>query len=392
MNVFSIIIPAYNEEESIKNTIETAIIAKEKIIECTAVDEVEIIIINDGSTDNTADIVSSYKEVRLINHETNLGYGVALKTGFANAKGEILGFHDADGTCYTERFIDLLSPILNDGVDLVVGRRTGPGTQMPLIRNIGNRFFAAILSFLGRTEVKDTASGMRVFTTKTLEKLHPLPDGLHFTPVMSAKAIFEGLRIVEVPIPYAERQGKSKLNAIKDGLRFLFSILGVVKIYNPLKLFGIVGFLFIFVALLYSIDPVIHYVIYGRVGEGVIYRLLTVSFLGITGILIILFGITSNLIVEILRGGITKQTKIEKIFCHPRITKNFFWIGLFLLLIGSLLIVPSLVQYIYTRTISYNWAYFVLSMFLLTLGIQFILMRYLVTIVQDLIKFKILKK
>jgi hypothetical protein len=88
-------------------------------------------------------------------------------------------------------------------------------SAMPLSRKIGNRLFAALVTLLGNRRVRDSASGMRVIRREALTKLEPLPDGLHFTPIMSLRAMHEGLTLVEIPIPYAERVGRSKLSVAR---------------------------------------------------------------------------------------------------------------------------------------------------------------------------------
>jgi hypothetical protein len=114
-------------------------------------------------------------------------------------------------------------------------------TQMPFVRRLGNRFYASLITALTGQAVRDAASGMRVFHRGILESLYPLPNGLSFTTAMSTKAIHERLKVEEVPIPYAERAGRSKLNVLRDGLAFLRIILTLVLLYNPLKLFSVVA-------------------------------------------------------------------------------------------------------------------------------------------------------
>ncbi len=105
---------------------------------------------------------------------------------------------------------------------------------MPLIRRIGNTFFARLLSAFSSETVRDTASGMRVVRRSALRHLYPLPVGLHFTPAMSARAMLsDATRIVEIDMPYAEREGQSKLKVIRDGLRFLGVILENALLYKP---------------------------------------------------------------------------------------------------------------------------------------------------------------
>jgi len=125
--------------------------------------------------------------VRLVSHETNRGYGAALKTGFCHSTGDLLAFLDADGTYPPEHFPQLCCAALA-GADLVIGSRmAGAKSQMPPVRRVGNLIFATLVSLVGNHRVSDSASGMRVFRREILERLYPLPDGLEFTPVMSTR-------------------------------------------------------------------------------------------------------------------------------------------------------------------------------------------------------------
>lgn len=242
MNTLSVVIPALNEEDGIANIVERVLSVKESLAQ-VGVDDLELIVVDDGSTDRTPEIVSSYPEVVLVKHPVNKGYGAAIKTGFREAKGNLLAFLDADGTYPPEYFPQLCVPILEDGVDLVIGSRmAGADSEMPLVRRIGNTIFATLVSIISNRRVTDSASGQRVFRSDILPTLYPLPDGLNFTPVMSTRAMHEDIKVVEVAIPYKERLGRSKLSVVRDGTRFLNTILVTALTYNPTRIFGLTGF------------------------------------------------------------------------------------------------------------------------------------------------------
>ena len=132
---------------------------------------------------------------------------------------------------------------------------------MPAIRRIGNFLFATLLSVLSSSRVRDTASGMRVVRRSSLRKLYPLPNGLHFTPAMSARAMLsENIRISEVDMPYHERAGESKLRVLRDGVRFLQVILESAFLYRPWRPLGIAAALLFLIAAGLMIMPVIHYI------------------------------------------------------------------------------------------------------------------------------------
>ncbi|MDO8629864.1 MAG: glycosyltransferase family 2 protein, partial [Phycisphaerales bacterium] len=216
----TIVIPALNEEAAIGSIIERTLTARRTILSDSAVSEVEVIVVSDGSTDRTAEIAAGYDEVRVIVFERNRGYGAAIKKGFEVGTGEIVGFLDADGTCDPRIFAELCNALIGEEADVAIGSRMGPQSRMPRVRRIGNRIYALILSVLSNRVVTDTASGMRVIRRAALPQLYPLPDGLHFTPAMSARVLMDDrLTIVERPMPYEERIGESKLHVIHDGLR-----------------------------------------------------------------------------------------------------------------------------------------------------------------------------
>lgn len=237
----SICIPVYNERDAIGETLRRCL-ALQVELQQVGVQDLEVIAVDDGSRDGSAAAIAEYPQVRLIQHPVNRGYGAALKTGFAAASHDLIGFLDGDATYPPERFPDLCREIVEDRADLVIGSRlAGAETEMPLIRRIGNLFFARLLSVVGRASVSDSASGMRVFRKSTLAVLSPLPDGLNLTPVMSTRAVHERIRVVERPIPYNDRVGESKLSVAGDGFRFLSTIVWTALTYNPVRILGLAG-------------------------------------------------------------------------------------------------------------------------------------------------------
>ncbi len=237
----SICIPVYNEERAVGETLRRCLALGDDLRRA-GVDDFEVIAVDDGSADRTAEVIAGHDAVRLIRHDRNRGYGAALKTGFAAARYDLIGFLDADATYPPEQFPRLCEAVLEQDADLVIGTRmTGADSEMPRVRRVGNAFFAGMLTLIGRTPVTDSASGMRVFRRKVLDLLSPLPDGLNLTPVMSTRAVHEGIAVAEVPIPYRERVGPSKLSVTRDGIRFLTTMVSTALAYNPVRVFGFAG-------------------------------------------------------------------------------------------------------------------------------------------------------
>src|SRR4030095_253179 len=230
-----IAIPALNEEASIQQIIARCLEARPEIIETSPVTEVDITVVSDGSPDRTVELASRYSDqVKLIVFPKNRGYGAAIKEAWAQSNADLLGFLDADGTCEPRFFSQLINALKTHDADIALGCRLNESTKMPWLRRLGNVLFASTLTLLSSSTLRDTASGMRVVRRTCLPALLPLPDGLHFTPAMSARAILSArTKIVEIEMPYHEPAGESRLRPGTDGLRFLRAILDAALLSPP---------------------------------------------------------------------------------------------------------------------------------------------------------------
>ncbi len=385
-SMLSIVIPAYNEEESIGSTLARTVGAATEIVARRGLDSVEIIVVNDGSRDRTARIVQEFIQsqspdatpVRLIQHEMNRGYGAAIKTGFASAAGDLLGFMDADGTCDPLVFEKLCEAIRKQEADVVIGSRMIlSGSGMPLSRKIGNRLFAGLLSLLSVSRVTDSASGMRVLRRESLPLLAPLPDGLHFTPAMSARALLDpNLKIAEVPMPYSERVGESKLGVVRDGVRFLSVILEVSLTTRPLRFFGTLGALFLVLALGYALYPIAHYLRERQVFEWMIYRLLAVTVFATAGLNLIAIGLLAGAVARSYQRlqRRTLQPSLETPFPERRWQRTILhWLpalGILSGLVGVFVNRGVLWEYMTTGHITAHWTYPVTGAFFVLTGLQ----------------------
>jgi glycosyltransferase involved in cell wall biosynthesis len=386
--VISVVVPALNEERSIGDIIERTLSERKKILsEIEEIKDFEFIVVNDGSTDRTGEIVRGYAdEVILIEHERNMGYGFALKRGFQAATGDLIAFYDGDGTYPPECLSDLIKKMIEKDADVVIGSRmAGEKSDMPLQRRVGNKFFAYLLSWIVGRRISDTASGMRVFRKSILPQLYPLPDGLDLTPAMSTQALHENLKIVETPIAYDERVGSSKLNAITDGVRFLRTIIGVARLYNPLKFFGLIGLLFIVTAIVLSIGPISYYLQARRVEYGEIYRLFTIMVLSVTGLNVLIFGIVSNETLSIMhKRKILQNSRALGLFLRSEVTHLFGKLGWFLILISALLNYEAIFQFLTTRHIYVHWSYILTGTALFLVGGQLVMARSLLKVLREL--------
>jgi glycosyltransferase involved in cell wall biosynthesis len=357
MHTLSIIIPAYNEEEAIGPIIERCLAAKEETIKSTDLDEVEIIVVNDGSKDRTSEIAAQYEAIHLITYENNRGYGAAIKTGFAVANGEVLGFLDADGTCDPLFFKELCRTLKEEDADIVIGSRLNAQSQMPLVRWFGNVLYALLLGILSNRMVTDTASGMRVIRHSALPNLYPLPDGMHFPPAMSARAALDDeLTIVEVPMPYRERVGSSKLKVFSDGIRFLKTILTVALTFRPARLFGLLAAPMMFIALLYSIYPLEFYTKYGMVEEWMIYRFLTLTMFGLVTLMLLSASVICEKVLMIIYLK-RRNTSFLFSLIYTLFNRNTLQsIGAMLIITAAALNYKTVVQYFTTGEIHEHWS------------------------------------
>lgn len=323
----SIVIPAYNEEQAIASIIERCLDARVHITSTSPVDDVEIIVVSDGSTDRTGEIARTYAGrdggPRLIEFECNRGYGAAIKRGFEESTGELVGFLDADGTCDPRFFAQLCNAIVQEDAHVAIGSRMGPDSRMPGLRRIGNRLYAFALSMLSNRMVTDTASGMRVIRRDILPRLYPLPDGLHFTPAMSARVLMDDtLKLVERPMSYEERVGESKLHVLRDGVRFAQTILNMSLMWRPRRLF-VAGSLACFLLMtLFAMHPVEMWLAVGYLREDVIYRLLFCSFMGMFGVTLLSVAVVSDNLHRLLA-----ERAPEPSFAWAMLDRVYSWTG-----------------------------------------------------------------
>ena len=224
----SIILPAKNEAEGLRGTLPAL---------KAAYPEAEIIVVDDGSTDATAQIAAE-QGARVLSSPYSMGNGAAIKRGARAASGEVLVFMDADGQHGAEHVRVLLEK-LDEGYDMVVGARDRSG-QANVHRGLANAFYNSLASWMTGHRIADLTSGFRaVRADKFREFLHLLPNGFSY-PTTSTMAFFRSAYpVAYVPIPVAKRVGNgSHIRPLKDGVRFLLIIFKIASLYSPLKLFA----------------------------------------------------------------------------------------------------------------------------------------------------------
>ncbi|MEO6062337.1 MAG: glycosyltransferase family 2 protein [Thermoflexales bacterium] len=378
----SVVIPAYNEEHGIAEIVRRVLDARAST-RASGIGDVDLIVVDDGSRDGTAAAVSQIEGARLVRHVANHGYGAALKTGFSCSTGEFIAFLDADGTYPPESLPDLCRAALA-GADLVIGSRmAGEKSEMPTTRRLGNWFFAGLLSLIGQARISDSASGMRVIRRSALERLYPLPDGLNFTPVMSTRAVHEGLKMVEVPIVYSERIGRSKLSVVRDGVRFFNSIVWTALTYNPARMIGMVGLAGVLFAALVivwlAVQRLSGITVLGRAGTFLVYF---GGVCGVAGVSLVNLGIMFNYLVSLFQKRAVRQGMFGKPLFDPPIDRQFWWMGLLAIAAGAVLGIAVLVTSPSGDAIQRSWLWMLGAAFLVLVGVQ-VLVSWMVMRVLD---------
>lgn len=222
----SIILPARNEAEGLRRLLPELV---------AILPDAEIIIVNDGSTDDTAAICRQYG-TKLITHPYGMGNGAAVKSGARAANGDVLVFMDADGQ-HQSQDIPVLLEKLEQGYDMVVGAR-GRGSQAGMHRALANGFYNRLASWMVGQQVDDLTSGFRVVRADKFRKFtYLLPNGFSYPTTITMSFFRAGYGVGYVPIHASQRVGSSHMRIMRDGVRFLLIIFKIGSLYSPLKLF-----------------------------------------------------------------------------------------------------------------------------------------------------------
>jgi hypothetical protein len=368
-----IAIPALNEEHSIESIIERSLAARETIMAHSPVTQVEITVVSDGSTDGTVGLALPYTDrINLIVFEKNRGYGAAIKEAWRRSDADLLGFIDADGTCDPAFFAEACRVMERDHADVVVGCRMNGTSEMPRVRRVGNIIFAVILSAFSSTRVRDAASGLRVVRRSSLAKLMPLPDGLHFTPAMSARALLGAeLRLSEIDMPYRERSGKSKLRIARDGMRFLKVIVNTASLYRPFRVLSCFGLLCLVLATTLMITPAVHWMEHRNVLEWMIYRFVVANLAATAAALLLCAGYLTRRIVDITILGPPRTRRLD-----AAMASRWFWAApTTLVATGLALVIRSLPESLTNGFTYEHWSRFIAMSFLVSTALVLVVTR-----------------
>ncbi len=229
----SVIVPVYNEEEAIADDLLTIV----KAMEGSGRDY-EVIVVNDASTDGTAEVVSAFPGVQLITHRQNRGGGFSRNTGVRAATGDVFVVTDGDGTYPNQDIPKLLDTMESEDLDMVVGARKKESGTLKFIRGPVKWFIRKFAEVMSGFKIPDLNSGLRAMKKDVFMKyIEILPWGHSWVSTITLAMLADGLQVDFVPIDYYQRKGKSTFHPIKDTSSYLTLVIRTVTWFNPLKVF-----------------------------------------------------------------------------------------------------------------------------------------------------------
>jgi glycosyltransferase involved in cell wall biosynthesis len=292
---FSIIIPALNEEAAVAD-----VINKVRAVMDQVAFSYEVIVVDDGSTDQTASV--AYEAgANVLRHVKNLGYGAALKTGIRAAHYENIVITDADGTYPIDRIPDIIKEL--DDADMVVGSRTGQDVQVPLLRRPAKWFLRCLASYITSEHIPDLNSGLRAFRRQgVLQYFSLLSDKFSFTTTVTVAMLCDNYLVKYVPIDYYQRVGKSKI-VPWDFVNFATLTVRLAMLFQPLKIFlPLAGVLFLLGTGKFVFDLV---VVYQQV-QKVSFPLLTHAVISATAVIFFLSALQC-LLIGMVSDGLARK-------------------------------------------------------------------------------------
>lgn len=230
--MLSLVVPAFNEEEAVGSTVAAA----RNALGGAGIEH-EVIVVDDGSTDRTAEIASA-QGATVLRHPTNLGYGRSLKDGIAAAQHALVAIVDGDGSYPVEDLPKLVDRVQSGGYDMAVGLRSGPGLGGVSLRGTARVVFRILCEWAVGMRIPDINSGMRVFRREmALRFWDTLGPGYSFTTTLTLLALHNQYVVCFVPIEYRRRVGTSKVRLFRDSLRAAQILVEAIATHNPIKIF-----------------------------------------------------------------------------------------------------------------------------------------------------------
>ena len=284
----SVIVPAYNEEEAIADDLEVILETMD-----AAPWEYELIVVNDGSTDKTAEVVRGFEDrgVKLLEHKENRGGGFSRNTGIRAATGDVVMVTDGDGTYPNQDMPILLERMEEDDLDMVVGARTKEAGTMRFLRMRAKWFIRKLAEWLSGFHIPDLNSGLRAMKKDVfMPFMDILPWGHSWVSTITLAMLSSGYNVDFVDIDYFPRKGTSTFHPLKDTYSYITLVIRTVTWFNPLKVFFPAALLVIAAGLVKIVVDSILYSYFRVTGTTVIVLLV--------GIQLVAIGLLADLIVQ----------------------------------------------------------------------------------------------
>ena len=287
-------IPAYNEEKTIDKVI------KEIPRQISGIETIEVLVVNDGSTDNTVKVAKEAGADHIITLKENRGLAFAFRTGLEEALkrgADIIVNTDADFQYNQQQIPDLVKPVLEHKADIVLGSRfSGHIEHMSSQKRIGNIIATRVTRMASGYPVTDAQTGFRAFSRDAALRMNILSDYTYVQETIM-QAVNHNLTMVEIPIDFRRRDGNSRLmsGVFNYAKRAASTIMRTYRDYEPLKVFGLIGLVFMFAGMVTGVRVFIHYLQTGMVTPYLPSAVLTVI-LGIIGVQIIVFGLIADML------------------------------------------------------------------------------------------------
>ena len=286
--MISVVIPAFNEERSISETVRNV----RAVLDGARMTDAEILIVDDGSSDETGELARRMGATVVVNPH-NAGYGYSLKTGIAKARFDTIVITDADGTYPIDNIPELVD-IYRRGFDMVVGARSGAHYRGSRIKWPMRRILRFLVEWTTGRRIPDINSGLRVFSRVTvMEYFGHLCNTFSFTTSLTLAYMMTSKFVTYVTIPYAERVGSSKVRLWKDSLRTFQFIIQAITYYNPLKIFLLLSIICAGISLL-------------SICIGITLHLATAFMMGVGAMLVAFLIFAMGLLADLLRQIMAK--------------------------------------------------------------------------------------
>lgn len=297
-----ILVPAFNEEARVGEVLKE-LLAEVQAQEKATGHVIKVAVVDDGSTDNTANIVKAHDQVTLVSHQSNQGLGAAVRSGLTWAhsiNADIAVKLDADGQHDPSDLAAVIAPIVANQADVVYGSRFGQiAYQMPFVRRLGNRIFSGLMKLLTGWPIQDAQPGFFAVSKAYLETF-TIPGDYNYTQQIILEASLAKLRFTQVNIHFRKRVTGQSFISLRYPLKVLPQILIVIALYRPMKIFGTIGISTLFVGILWGFVELLFWL--AGVTEKPVMRTNLVTILVIFGAQTLFFGVLAELVSQLFRS------------------------------------------------------------------------------------------